>query len=75
MCQVVVTMQLTAGGHYHDVKYPKCVYTELDTLPPYLLACSVSRASLIKIPSRLVTGTNELVKEFGSYVKRARVRF
>ena len=34
MCQVVVNMPLAAGGHYHDLKYPKWVYTELDTLPP-----------------------------------------
>ena len=36
MCQVVVNIQLTAGGHYHDVKYPSA-FTQLDTLPPYLL--------------------------------------
>ena len=35
--RMVVNMQLAASGHYHDVKYPKYVYTELDTLPPYLL--------------------------------------
>ena len=31
MCQVVVNMQLAAGGHYHDVKYPKCVYVQVNT--------------------------------------------
>lgn len=32
MCQVVLNRQLAASGHYDDVKYPKCVYTVLDTI-------------------------------------------
>ena len=33
----VVNMQLAVGGYYSDVKSPKRVYTELNTLIPYLL--------------------------------------
>ena len=40
-CYVVENKQSAVGGYYSDVKSPKRVYTELDTLIPYLLLVSV----------------------------------
>ena len=34
---MVENKQSAVGGYYSDVKSPKRVYTELDTLIPYLL--------------------------------------
>ena len=37
-CSVVVNMQSAVGGYYSD----KCLYTELDTLTPFLLLMEIT---------------------------------